>query len=626
MFLKTYQKPIGIILSFIVIAIISSVAYAQATEEENPIFGAAIEQIEAAGEYSFVAQIEQTMIPRSIPINVGKTEERIDSVMSGQVVLPDFAQINLQFESGANLPPITIEQDGSAVYLIEGEKRTQIENPLSVSPTTDFLAYVESADNVRQIENPDQPHLTIYQFDINGQAFGEALAKSLREQLPPEQKGVPIDIPDQIANMSGQGELWLDGDGYPQRQILEIFSPEASETFDAQSRIVIDYAYETQLAGVALPTADNLAQVNPAFVAHDTAPDGSVSAATAEDKVAHALGFGTLALVLLGLALLIILAAVVFNHLRWVRVAIPIGLVIVMLGAPILQPIAYAHAADKHRTAADLPSLTEALGIEEAKDHAEAEAEGAVAADAAPDQVEAQPASLQAQAAANNPNACGTGSTTADTDLDGTSDFVEKCLGTNPFSIDTDLDGITDTLEINGFVFTDTQNITHTIYTNPLELDSNSDGLDDFIESPSPIGLAPSIDPDGDNLPNHWDPDNDGDGVNDDVDIDPFTKSDYQPNFSIRTGLNGSNYDGFQYIEFQVQPQDQSRFQLLTTELDWPYDDEGTIQARNVARQDELTFAPMLKIETNVVPDEFRRAYGVTVIQQGEKDYMYVDL
>ena len=99
MFLKTYQKPLGIILSFIVIAIISSVAYAQTTDEENPIFGAAIEQIEAAGEYSFVAQIEQTMIPRPIPINVGKTEERIDSVMSGQVVLPDFAQINLQFES-----------------------------------------------------------------------------------------------------------------------------------------------------------------------------------------------------------------------------------------------------------------------------------------------------------------------------------------------------------------------------------------------------------------------------------------------------------------------------------------------------------------------------------------------
>ncbi|MEM8859335.1 MAG: FG-GAP-like repeat-containing protein, partial [Chloroflexota bacterium] len=34
----------------------------------------------------------------------------------------------------------------------------------------------------------------------------------------------------------------------------------------------------------------------------------------------------------------------------------------------------------------------------------------------------------------------------------------------------------------------------------------------------------------------------------------------------------------------------------------------------------------MLKIETNVVPDVFRRAYGVTLIQQGGKDYMYVDL
>ncbi|MEZ4591406.1 MAG: hypothetical protein R3D55_09730 [Chloroflexota bacterium] len=61
--------------------------------------------------------------------------------MSGNVVLPDYAQINLQFEVAGNMPPITIEQDGTGVYLIQNGERTQIENPLSIAPTTDFLGY-----------------------------------------------------------------------------------------------------------------------------------------------------------------------------------------------------------------------------------------------------------------------------------------------------------------------------------------------------------------------------------------------------------------------------------------------------------------------------------------------------
>ena len=35
-------------------------------------------QIEAAGAYGFTAVIEQTIIPRPIAANIGKTEERVD--------------------------------------------------------------------------------------------------------------------------------------------------------------------------------------------------------------------------------------------------------------------------------------------------------------------------------------------------------------------------------------------------------------------------------------------------------------------------------------------------------------------------------------------------------------------
>ncbi|MCA9948026.1 MAG: hypothetical protein KDE48_00125, partial [Anaerolineales bacterium] len=197
----------------------------------------------------------------------------------------------------------------------------------------------------------------------------------------------------------------------------------------------------------------------------------------------------------------------------------------------------------------------------------------------------------------------------------------------NPFNIDTDLDGITDTLEIDGFVFTNTMNIPHTFYSNPHEFDTNRDGLNDNLEWPFPIGDAPSIDPDGDDLPNLWDSDNDNDGITDGSDMDPYTVTAYQPHFSIQTSLNGSTYNGHQYIEFQVQPQDESHLRLVTTELDWPYDDKGSLQAQDVTNQEEMTFVPLLKVVTNNVPSqELQQMYGVSVVNQGSSHIMYLDL
>ncbi|MEM7801516.1 MAG: hypothetical protein AAF633_20135, partial [Chloroflexota bacterium] len=617
---KTYLRSIVAVVAAVVISVYASITFAQESDKEEQPFLPIIKTIETAGEYNFIAQIEQTLIPRPLPINVGTTEQQVDSQMSGRVVLPDYAEINLQFESEADLPPISIEQEGTAVYLVKDGERTPIENPLSISPTTDFLAFFEAAENLREVENPDQPQLTVYQFEISGQKFGEMMVDRLEEQLPPAQQGAQLSAPENMTNMSGTGEIWVDADGYPQRQILDIHMPEANEQFDAQSRIVIDYEFQSELNGVALPTAGNIQTLDSTAAGLDGSAAAIKLAPISSTELYSSFTYTLLSLLLILLVILLIAAVFYVYPYRWLRSVMPFALVVLMVGIPVLEPISAVYGAARNLAAAP-PSLAEALGFPDA------EAEAVDASDSDFEQAVSQPASPQAQATANNPIACGTGSTTTDTDRDGTTDFVENCLGTSPLSLDTDLDGITDTLEISGFVFTDTQNITHTIYTNPQEFDSNQDGLDDLSEWAVPIGTAPSHDPDGDNVPNIWDDDNDGDGIKDRDDIDPFSVSAYRSDFAIRTGLNGSSFDGYQYIEFQVQPQNQSRYQLLTTELDWPYDDKGSIRARDVSRTDELTFTPMLKIETNTIPERFwRNNYGVTVIRQGGTDYMYVDL
>jgi hypothetical protein len=69
-------------------------------------------QIERVGAYGFTANVEQIIIPRAIAANIGKTEERVDWQLTGQVTLPDDATLTLRFEAGG-VPPITLEQEGT---------------------------------------------------------------------------------------------------------------------------------------------------------------------------------------------------------------------------------------------------------------------------------------------------------------------------------------------------------------------------------------------------------------------------------------------------------------------------------------------------------------------------------
>jgi hypothetical protein len=241
------------------------------------------------------------------------------------------------------------------------------------------------------------------------------------------------------------------------------------------------------------------------------------------------------------------------------RILAPILIIASMVTSPFLKGEALAQGQD--RQAEGTTSLADALGMGEA------------------DEPEMKPPThSQVAQMLNTPSGdvCGNTDLIAQGDSGdgyGTDDDVEVCLGTNPYNFDTDGDGITDTLEINGFVFTTTLNVPHTIYVNPFAIDSNEDGLSDFEEWPEPVGIAPSHDPDGDDLPNVWDDDNDGDGVPDQIDINPYVATDYQTDFDLQTTLHDCSYDGYQYITLQVQRQpingdDHFRYQKST--LVWP--------------------------------------------------------
>ena len=225
------------------------------------------------------------------------------------------------------------------------------------------------------------------------------------------------------------------------------------------------------------------------------------------------------------------------------------------------------------------------------------------------------------QSPTSNPQSqCGSGTPGEDTDNDGLEDVTEYCLGTDPYYEDSDRDVITDTVEIEGFEFGG-----RTWTSDPFEADSNGDGLVDFTEWPSPVGDAPHMegvdpwDPDGDDVPNLWDADNDGDDVPDGLDLSPFSHTDYIDVFSLTT--QGGGFDGHQYIEIQLQPQNRDHLRYTTTALDWPHDELGQMQDRDDSAED-LRLMPMLKIRTNQAPDRgLARNYGVSAFENDDGSY-----
>ncbi|RMG80339.1 MAG: hypothetical protein D6714_14835, partial [Bacteroidetes bacterium] len=153
----------------------------------------------------------------------------------------------------------------------------------------------------------------------------------------------------------------------------------------------------------------------------------------------------------------------------------------------------------------------------------------------------------------------------SDSDGDGISDIVETGgdgsytlnVDTNPLVVDTDEDGIPDGIEDanqDGHYNANSE-------TNPLDPDSDDDNIPDGIEDVNQNGVIeagesdptdqcdpnpifPACDFDGDNIPNSLDSDDDGDGVNDDQDIEnynPNSDSDGDGLTDLDETTNGSD-------------------------------------------------------------------------------------
>jgi hypothetical protein len=577
---------------FLFVFVLLAYSPAASSAQPSPI-ETAWQRVLDLGAYDFTADVEQTLIPRPIPTMIGRTDERVDMRFEGDVILPDRARLRLRLEgAGLGVTPIELVQHGAETYLLKGDERIPVGGPAGVPSTGDYLSYLAAAKNVRPCAPADAPTggpLTCYAFDIDGARFAahvrdqvQAQFKMSEQPLPP---GVELSPSPLLQRMSGQGQLWVDENGLPRRQVLDLDLPQVNEAYDARMQVVMDLSF------------DQAAVVRSGLLAGErqTRRDSPVDV-------------GPTDLFLFFLLLLMVSLLLRHQHRRWVYTLFAIAISVAIVTTPLLQVAGLVRFRERQARAAPIQTVAEALDMSTDRDGAAASPRSATSS-------ASEPAFK-----------CGDGDTGADADGDGLSDADENCLGTDPEHGDSDRDAITDTVEIDGFDYGG-----HHWTSDPFLPDSNQDGLFDFSEWPEPVGQAPHLedvaddwDPDSDGVPNLWDEDNDGDNVPDSLDLSPFARTTYSDTFSLAT--QGGDFDGYQYIEIQVQPEEVSHLRYNTGYLDWPHDELGQIQDLDDSTED-IRLSPMLRIRTNQPPDrDLAKSYNTVVFEEDDGYTLYAAL
>ncbi len=460
------------------------------------------------------------------------------------------------------------------------------------APGGDAAAFLEAARGSRRVDRTRRSlpgHDTIvfdhYRFSVDD----AALTRRLRGQLDREMAArgrLPAGLTPQMAGLFagaiGQGQAWVDGQGFPARIQMDFEWPARAGGERRTVSITTDFKAFEGSGSV------------PAFAA-DPAGWLRVTLGRARAEVDWGgLGEG-LALAVAGLAGLL-LAWQLRRRDAYGRVALILAVAVVV---PPVATVVEARERIRSREALAWamavrrdPELAPPAPVPEAPAVTDGVA-GTVASDAPPEADAPDAPRALAQAIGGDRDRDGLSDTEetelcrdlpataaicpsadkADTDGDGLTDGQEyKHLGTDVNAADSDGDGLGDGVEVRGF---------GGAFSDPLQPDTDRDGRPDGEECPSmATGACP--DTDGDGSPDLFDDDSDGDGFFDTIDYAPRHRTEVltadQP---LALAVERLEAGRTVFVDVQVAPTARNRLGRVASVLDWPTgDSQGQVQRR----------------------------------------------
>ncbi|MCP4129015.1 MAG: hypothetical protein GY753_18440, partial [Gammaproteobacteria bacterium] len=575
-------------------------------ETPEQVIAVALERARAQESFHTVADIDQTLIPRPVPANRGQRDQRTSMRILGDVAQStrfdgsEERRARLQFYAETEEAPVEMILAGSKAYVGYQGKWQEVEDPLGgVAPGGDTLGYLVAARDVAEVETvvtTAEGKFRRYTFTLDGDRYAEyqrdRMQHMLSGRLP---QGTELKKNPQLVAMSGEGELWLDAEGLPRRQILNLNMPEASERYEAQVHMIIDFTrFGDHIPAIQLPqaSAESGALVLPEPSQSPSEKTSQAASSLNIELVAKALRpLSPLALRVFIILPLLIVALLLVRRKRTLYTAVVIAMIVLMVVQPLLQAGQYTFVFNRAAEASTLEEALQELAAPPQQENTGGEPMQQVLSDLA-----------GGIADTGDLNDCrtlfvDTGSQPADDDDgDGLSNETEWCLGTIHTDVDSDGDGITDTVELAGF----TDGNGKKWWSDPLQADSNNDGMTDGGEwDPALINATGTYtdsftDKDNDGVPNLWDEDNDGDEVPDSLDISPYRVMPNRESFTVT--VSDHNAGTSVYVDVQLQPKNLTHLRYNLTSLDWPSDDKGQIQEHNDSLGD-ITLLPVLEIK-----------------------------
>ena len=285
----------------------------------------AYQRVIDAKAYEYSLEGEQTLIPRALVTMIGQSEQRVDVLVEGEVTLPDYSMMSISMD-GLGLDPTPVAmviEDGKSYLLREGEK-IPTENPIGVtSPNGDYLSYLAAAKNVQRCESDSAPFVTAvscYTYNIDGPAFAEHVRLQLQANLAQTPGatalGAQVGTAPLLQQMSGEGKVWLDANGLPLRQKVDLYVPEVDMHYDADISMYIDYRFEAEAIAAATAPLSIL-----------PAPEVVVEAV--ETSIPH--------LFVLILFLTIGFILIFLRHRRWMYSFVALSVTFILVMTPVLQ-------------------------------------------------------------------------------------------------------------------------------------------------------------------------------------------------------------------------------------------------------------------------------------------------